>query len=454
MGYQEIQGSSIDDDENKPIFLPLVINGEKVEQSLPVYGTEIINPNNANTMQKAEEVGTYWVRYLAFNWSNIEPIRSDPPTYKWDVVNETALQNINNQNLSTLAIIYNTPTWAQKISGKTCSPIAQEDFEAFSQFIKALVTRYGFSDYQVKYWEFINEPDAAWTAVGYESFFGCWGDSSDLEYYGGDDYAQMLKVGYQAVKSIDPNGQVVLGGLLLDCDPDQPILGKYCPQGNFLKGVMSNGGGDYFDIANFHAYPYQNDDGKIVDETHQYWAHRGGILKGKAAFVKEVMENYGYSKPIFNSETALTCPEWSDCLYDLESFYENQASYVPRLYSISKTLGLLGSIWYHLEGPGWRYSGLLNSDGSPKPAFNACKFMTAEMKSTTALGESFDFSGVTTHKFSSQTKEIWVMWSSDQENTTVTLPSEITRIFDKYGNEKQITNPMIINEPIYVEIQK
>jgi len=431
------------------IFLPFISSHP---QSL--FGMEVINPSSLSIMQKAKDSGTYWVRYNAFNWADIEPIRTNPPTYNWSAVNETALRNITASDLRTIGLILKTPSWAQKIPGKACGPIAEEYLSAFSQFLDALVKRYAYSSFNIRYWEFFNEQDAPWTLiVDGDSGYGCWGDSSDLEYYGGDYYAEMLKVAYPAIKAVDPNAQVVLGGLLLDCDPGHPLQGETCPSGNFLKGILSNGGGNYFDIANFHTYPYELS-GKIVDETHPKWEHRGGILEGKAAFVKEVMANYGFSKPIFNGETAFNCPEWSDCNSNLGRFYENQASYVPRLYSISKSIGLLGSIWYSLEDPGWRYCGLLNAGGSPKPAYIAYQFMTQEMHNTTALGKSSDYTSITTHKFSSATKQIWIMWSTNQVNVSVTLPSNTTKVLDKYGNEIPFTNPITINDPVYVELPK
>ena len=43
-----------------------------------------------------------------------------------------------------------------------------------------------------------------------DSVFGCWGDNDD-DYYGGGYYADMLKMVYPAVKSADPQAQVLIG---------------------------------------------------------------------------------------------------------------------------------------------------------------------------------------------------------------------------------------------------
>lgn len=439
--------------EDKKIFLPIVKNGERDKT---VFGMEIVTLNE-DRIKKAEESGTYWVRTIAFSWAKIEPIRKDPPEYNWDAVDENYLKELNKKGLKTIAIIYHTPTWAEKIPGETCGPIHETKLDAYSQFVKAVVSRYGFSDYNIKYWEFINEPDAPWAGpFDSDIIFGCWGDTSDGRYYGGEYYAEMLKFAYPAVKSIDPNGQVVLGGLLIGCDPTfNPVA---CPAGNFFRGILENGGGDFFDIANYHAYAWFGYN-KIMDETDTIWEYRGGAVKGKANYLEEIMEDYGISKPMILSEAALVCDAHSDCddtEEKLEDFYEYQADYIMRLFSSSKTIGLLGSIWHKLDGDSWRYTGLLNNNNEPKPAYNAFQFMTQEMQGTTVLGESTDYSGVTTYRFSASDKQIWVMWSTDQSDKAVNLPLNTIRVLDKYGTViyySPIPSRITINRPVYVELE-
>jgi hypothetical protein len=459
IGIQSVFGANFQDQmkdlASEDIYLPLIKNNARLQS---IFGIEINNPDEDSLMEKAEESGAYWVRHLAFSWAEIEPTRTNPPTYNWSAVDETGLQNFKNKNLKTIGVVYHTPSWAQQISGEKCGPIASDDLGAFSQFVQALVARYGISSYNIKYWEFVNEPDAAWATVGLpdDSVYGCWGDNSDLVYYGGDYYAEMLKVAYPAVKAVDPNAQVLLGGLLLDCDPTNLPPGGSCPQGNFFRGVLSNGGGQYFDIVNYHAYPYEGW-GKIYDEDHPGWINRGGIVLGKKDFLEDVMQDYGVDKPFLLSETALICPPWTDCGSDLNSFYDDQADYVMRLYANTLNAGLQGSIWYELEGPGFRESSLLYANENPKPAYNAYQFMTQEMDGAVATGELTIYSGVKTLDFNNSDIRIWVMWSTDQTDKSVNLPSNALRVLDRDGTvlySAPVPYPITVNSPIYVELSK
>ena len=45
--------------------------------------------------------------------------------------------------------------------------------------------------------------------------FGCWDDPEDA-YYGGEYYAEMLKVVYPVIKEADPEAKVLFGGLLYE----------------------------------------------------------------------------------------------------------------------------------------------------------------------------------------------------------------------------------------------
>ena len=123
----------------------------------------------------------------------------------------------------------------------------------------ALVARYSVALYNIKYWELWNEPDIASSNFPGDNLFGCWGDPND-PYYGGGYYADMLREVYPQIKAADPQGQVLVGGLLLDCDPR---LGAGCEKvknnnqpSKFLEGILRKNGVPFFDGVSFHAYDY------------------------------------------------------------------------------------------------------------------------------------------------------------------------------------------------------
>lgn len=120
--------------------------------------------------------------------------------------------------------------------------------------------------------------------------------------------------------------------------------------------------------------------------------------------------------------------------------------------------GLLGTTWFTLEGPGWRYAGLLDAAQNPKPAYNAYQYMTQTMRSAEFVREITDYSGypVKAYEFTAPTKIIWVLWSPDEIDHLVTLPSNAQQLHDKYGNPiiLPVDKTITINQPVYVDLSK
>jgi hypothetical protein len=212
-----------------------------------------------------------------------------------------------------------TPRWAQGVDGYPCGPIRRDKFEAFARFMEQVVARYGSQTrYDVRYWQIGNEPDVAPTEVWPDAPFGCWGDPKD-PHYGGPYYADMLKVVYPRIKAADSRSQVMMAGLLLECDPETMTPGNGCENerrwasGHFLEGVLANGGGPYFDIVDVHSYGVLRMD--LPQRMHSYYAWSdpvgGGTgLPEKVGFVRRILARYGFeTKPVFAGEIALKCDD-------------------------------------------------------------------------------------------------------------------------------------------------
>jgi len=461
--------------DNANIYLPIVLNNSSFQPPDPTpeptpepppkpqnFGVEI-GWNNLDLVKKADEANAYWLRSALFNWDQIEPIRTEPPTYHWEVVNESVIREASARGIQIIATVKYTPSWAQKYPGVSCGPVAQNSLDAFAQFMQAVVTRYGVHDYNIKHWEMGNEPDVYRETVPPNNFFGCWGEIND-DYYGGGYYAEMLKRVYPAVKSVDPDAQIHIGGLWLKCDPTDPYPeGEDCNPGNFLEGILrhygANDGGNYFDIVNFNGYgPYVGS--LIWDETWFTWDQRGGVVLGKAKFLREVMAKYGVDKPLFHSEAGLLCPSGSEdaeCDPPGSDFYEAQADYVIWAHVRNLADGIMGTSWYTLSGPGWSDSGLLDDKQNPRPAYYSFQFMAEELRNADyeqriwLYYDQYPFLRV--YEFNKSGKRIWVMWASDEQPSSITLPGEMIKVFNKYGNDITPTNGQItIKSPVYVEL--
>ena len=407
------------------------------------------------------EPGLTLMRHNGLLWSEVEAVEG---TRDWSnqIGLEGILERSSASGLDMILILRGTPEWAQQVPGSFCGPIKPDKLQNYAAFVSEAVSRYSQPPYNVKYWELGNEPDVDPQLVRPNSVFGCWGNYLDA-YYGGGYYADMLKVVYPAIKNADPEAVVLLGGLLLDCDPNFPPEGKDCSAGNFLEGVLLNGGGDYFDMVSFHGYtPYFGPETGFpyalsVDVNSPSWQHLGGVVLGKVNFIRQVLAKYGLEKPLIHTEGALMCAEYNptDCEQPGELFFEAQADYAVRVYLRNWANGILGTIWYQFEGPGWRYGGLLDEEQNPKPVYTALQFMASRLSDASYIGEVSQFEGLQGYEFSAPDSRIWVLWSPEQLDTTILLPGDFSGIYDKYGSQiNQEGSILIVNSPVYVEFQQ
>lgn len=437
------------------IYLPVTV---KHYPWVTTFGSQVRDFTDPGVTNLAQESGLNWVRIDAFDWSQIEPQNTNSSAYNWSIVDETTLQAASDNGMNVIAIIRNTPDWAQKVPPYTCGPVSKAAFPDFAEFVGDVVKRYSAPPYNIKYWELGNEPDVDPVLVPSNSVFGCWGDTRQT-YYGGEYYGEMLKVVYPAIKSADPGAKVLIGGLLQDCDP---TFSKGCKSGKFFEGIIRTGineRGDNFDYVSFHGYaPYAGpDSGLYFDEHDPKWEHRGGVVLGKLNYLRYVMSKYGLNIPIFHTEGALLCPEsnTADCTIPDSRFYESQADYVVWLYVRNLANEVDATIWYEFQGPGWGYGGLLDGSQNPKPAYNSLKFLTQELNGASYSGRVLENTNVAGYKFSTYNKEIWVLWSPDENPHTVTLPATANKAFDKYGVGITLVGDQItVNSPVYVEFPR
>ncbi len=438
-------------------YLPMTVNNYPWVTS---YGAQVRDFGDPDVANYADQSGINWVRIDAFDWSMIEPQNSGPSGYNWNAVDEATLIAASELGLNVIAIIRNAPAWAQKNPPYVCGPISETALPEFASFVHEVVKRYSVHPFNIKYLEMGNEPDVVRAPeLGYDPVFGCWGDASQNN-YGGEYYGEMLNHVYPAAKSANPKVQVGIGGLLLDCDP---TFDKNCKTGKFFNGILRNGiggvRGSNFDFVSFHGYtPYGGPGSALqMDENDPKWTHRGGVVLGKLDYLRYVMQLYGVNKPIFHTEGALLCPEYDtvNCNTPNSAFFESQADYVVWLFVRNWGNNIVATIWFTLDAPGWRYGGLLDGTQSPKPAYNALKFLTEKLNSASYAGRVLQNTSVAGYEFKTNAKKIWVMWSPDENPHLVNLPSNAGNAFDKYGNSISISgNQLTVNSPVYVEFPK
>jgi hypothetical protein len=461
-------------DSSSQVYLPVTINdmADAPNGLQTVFGLELNGFKTGSGLLPAREANTSFVRYNGVRWGDIEPEqgqRNWPLLSDLEIQLRTAAQN----DLHVILVVRYTPDWAQKVPGATCGPVRQDKLGAFGDFMYDLVVRYSGAPYHVKHWEIWNEPDVDPELAmdfGPQVPFGCWGDPGD-PYYGGRYYATMLKAIYPRIKEADPDAQVLVGGLLMSCNPNGAgCLNNLDRQaGMFFEGILVNYGGGSFDGVAFHNYDYHLIGvlgGYFSYKWNSSWINSGPALIAKANFLNDLLEKYGVSeKYLMNTETALLCGGFNDppggpgCESDPSSTFElTKAYYVAQAYTASAALGLKANIWYSLSG--WRNSGLLYNDQTPRPAYLAFQFSRqilgdlSEGEALTSLDTGGD-EDILGYKFEQPDgRVLWVIWSQDGTTEIVSLPSTPDGVWDVFGQPQTVADPSIFVvtiKPLYVE---
>ena len=387
------------------------------------------------------------------DWAEVEPVEGQR---NWEALAnlETQVQAASSLGLRVALTVDNTPEWAHT-SGISCGPVLPEKLPALASFLHDLVQRYRLDPYRVKTWELWSEADVAGDA-------GCWGDPSD-DYYGGGSYAAMLKAVYPQIKAADPEAQVLVGGLRLECNPNNPPGGKDCAGSHFLEGILQADGGAFFDGISFHAA-----DGFAVYDlpwgtAYQYsnynwrsdWHTSGPVMVAKVNFIRALLSQYGVTgKALYNTQSAILCASCEA----VPVFETAKASYIAQVYTTAISLGLKANLWESLTG--WQNSGLMSPELTPLPAYQAFQFAREQIGPATYTGQLAssdvgDAPGIRGFKFVHEDgRQVWTLWyiSVTDSSHAVTFAIQPTAAWDMLGKPLDLSNGLVVGvDPVYVE---
>ncbi len=183
---------------------------------------------------------------ISAHWDLSEPEKGKG--YDWSVADynvESALR----WGLEPILLITGTPIWANGLSQgdldflskrglghfKGVMQPQEEHLKEYGEWVKRLARRFKG---KVRYYEYWNEPDGMGWPILERDTSGTavdviWGGNSSL-------YARFLAVTYQAVKSVDPEAQVAVGGLE--------------SKTQFLRTLYECGANGSFDAVCIHPY--------------------------------------------------------------------------------------------------------------------------------------------------------------------------------------------------------
>ncbi len=304
-------------------------------------------------VEALEDLNLGWVRPHPgpFIWNDIEPEEGQYDFSKADEV----VRRAQEMSLNILATIWPYAEWDQERWGDVERIVVEDfpelprsrykpyDMEAYKRFVRTLVERYdgdGVDDMPglerpIKYWEVLNEPSTGIKAKlrgERKAFF--MGDA--------EDYFEILKATYEAVKEADPEAKVLNGGMV----PLPPQMED--PFYDFWKEVFELGGAEYIDIVNFHALS------RMITESIPLLREAfGEYIEGKPLWVTEFSAEepklYVEAAKVFAEGveriflTAYKAEPWMPEDLVVGSLIDFDGSRKPSYYAVKTMVTLLGN---------------------------------------------------------------------------------------------------------------
>jgi hypothetical protein len=299
-------------------------------------------------LDQGRALGARWSRFPIY-WSAIQLSEGGP--YNWAATDATIATEVAN-GFKLQPILLTAPRWA-RANGRP-------DLEAWSSFVAATVNRY--KD-RVAYWEIWNEPDLPGAnGVG---LFWQWSQ---------EDYADLLRAGYRAVKAEDPAATVLLGGLALPlADP-----GWFTRLLDLLaRDPEAAAHNYYFDVLALHQYGHPS----AIYDLALGRAGPEGI-----AGVRERMWARGFDKPVWFNEVGMAVQRDERTRGPGQASAEEAADFAIQAFAYGLAAGVerVFIFQFYDDGAGTvdratgnrlEFFGLVDNRGRPRPAYAA--FQTA-----------------------------------------------------------------------------
>lgn len=419
-------------------------------------GVKMNQPPSDKEFVKIKELGISWDR-KDLSWSRVEV---NEGTYFWDNIRDLENEIIwnNTSGINTILIIQQTPLWARLYPDCNNGPIKPDKYNAFGEFLYQVVMRYSKPPYNVLYYEIWNEPDVDPAIYNYSgSGCGKWGNLND-QFYGGGEYAAMLRIVYPKMKQANPNIKVLIGALLLDCDPrGSPSwcdkIGHSSKPPKFLEGILANGGKDYFDGVAYNSYEQYR---WILGLGSYYTANFGSsnlshtIAFKKAEYINELLRKYDANdKFMINTENGLICiptdrPECSSVDFEItKSYYIIQS--LLELGSLSQ---VRSTIWY--KSTGWRHTHLITSEGIPvEPGYRTFGFMNNLFRGSSEIRLITQYPYIR-YDLQNNDHAVSVVWSPNGQSIDLELPNPVMIISMNSNNYIESSRIMITREPLFI----
>jgi len=361
-----------------------------------------------------------WERII-FDWSQHQPEGSDD----WHTLNvdDRWLANARDCGREVVAIVKHTPDWAT--DGITGAGVPKglylplnDPNNFWARFLRRAAEYYaprGVSRFIL--W---NEPDITRETYGFE-FEGTL-----------DDYFQLLKVGYLALKQGNPQAEILLAGMTYWHDVNE---GRRLYLDRLLERIVSDPDASlnnyYFDIASLHIYFRTETVYDIVRD------------------IREVLDRYGLaSKRIWINEmnaAPTDDPLWPVVRPQYQLDLDQQSAFLVQAAALGLAAGAERIAVYKFYDwnlpPGGEAFGLLRADASRRPAFDAWAMIISQFSGVTkaALAETNRLNVVRLNRRDSQ--QMLVMWTQMDQPISIWVQATANEasLVNQYGEHMFLT---------------
>lgn len=365
------------------------------------------------------ELNPGWERII-FDWSQHQP--EGPDDWYTLNVDDRWLAAARECNREVVAIFKHTPAWATDgtpgpgVPRGLYLPVDDPD-NVWARFVRKSAEYYaprGVSRFII--W---NEPDITRETYGFE-FEGSL-----------DDYYQMLKVAYLALKQGNPDAEILLAGTTYWHDLN---AGRRLYIDRLLERITSDpeaaANNYYFDVVSLHIYFRSETVYDIVRQTRDLLNQYG--LTDKRIWITEM--NAGPTDD----------PLWPVVRPQYQIDLEQQAAYIVQAAVLGLAAGAERMAVYKFYDwnlpPGGEAFGLLRADTSRRPAFDAWAMVIRELNNVeTAVHAQTEHLQVV-HLVRTDGQQLIVAWSRTAQPAQLRIEDtgEIATLFDLYGQNLSI----------------
>ena len=273
----------------------------------------------------------------------------------------------------------------------------------WGDFVFQTVSRYSET---VSVWEIWNEPDGDW---------GVWDGSAA-------DYAQLLKVGYQAAKAANPNATVLFGGLMYWADP------------TFFERVL--------DILNDD--PTALDNNYFFDVMSVHFYSRSSNAYDMINYVRSRMSLYVPDHPIWLTETGV--PVYDGAYPGVRTEYSateaEAAAYLIQSYANAIAADVKRYHWFRAhDGDMGEHFGLTHDENYLRPAYVAYQVATTYLVSPTFTTRVISDSDLNVTLWGTPRGKVSVLWNESPATGVYTLPAAMptATLVNRWGVTETIT---------------